>query len=52
MKIHKITPSVDYNQWLKSLDSQVNKLTNPNEIAVPQVVEPTNKKTLLQNFGD
>ncbi len=24
------TPSVDYNQWLKRVDTQLNKLTNQN----------------------
>ena len=28
MIIHKITPSVDYNQWLKRFDTQFNKSTN------------------------
>ena len=40
--IHKITPSVDYNYWLKRLDT-----TNQNSIKVLKVVEPTNKKTLI-----
>ena len=48
MMIHKINPAVDYNYWLKRLDSgtQHNKPTNRNSIKVPKVVEPTNKKTL------
>ena len=40
--IYKITPSVDYNYWLKRLDT-----TNQNSIKVLKVVEPTNKKALL-----
>ena len=44
--IHKITPSVDYNQWLKRWDTQSNKPTNQNPITVPKVVKPTNKKSL------
>ena len=28
MIIHKITPSVDYNKWLKRLDTQLNDPTN------------------------
>ena len=39
-------PSVDYNKWLKCLDTQFNKLTNQNLIKVPKVVKPRNKKTL------
>ena len=49
MMINKITHSVDYNQWLKRLDAQLNEPTNKNTI---RVVKPTNKKTLLYNFGD
>ena len=52
MMKHKITHSVDYNYWLKRLDTQLNKPTNQNLIRVPKVVKPTNKKTLLYNFGD
>ena len=47
MLIHKITPSVDYNYWLKRLDTQLNKTTNQNSLEVPKVVMPKNKKTLL-----
>ena len=28
MMIYKITPSVDYNDWLKRSDTQQNKATN------------------------
>ena len=52
LMIHKNTPSVDYNYWLKRLDAQLNESTSPNSFKVPKVVKPTNKKTLLQNFGD
>ena len=47
MMIYKIPPSVDYNKLMKLLDTQLNKPTNLNSIIVPNVVEPTNKKTLL-----
>ena len=30
MMIHKITSAVDYNQWLKRLNNQLNKPTNQN----------------------
>ena len=47
MMIHKITPSVDYNKWLKRLDAQLNEPTNQISIIVPKVAKQTNKKTLL-----
>ena len=42
MSIHKIFPSVDYNWWLKPLDTQLNEATNQNSIKVPKVVKPIN----------
>ena len=51
MFIHFI-PLVDYNYWLKRLDTQLNELTNQNLIKVPKVIKLTNKKALLKNFGD
>ena len=30
--IYKITPSIDHNQWLKRLDTQLNEPTNENSI--------------------
>ena len=45
--IHKINPAVDYNKWLRRLDTQLNEPNNQNSIKVPKVVKPTNKKTLL-----
>ena len=44
--IHKITTSLDYNYWLKHLDTQLNKTANQNSLTVPKVVKPKNK-TLL-----
>ncbi len=44
---HKITPSVDLNQWLERLNTQLNKPTNQNLVKVPKVVELTNKKMIL-----
>ena len=43
---HKITPSVDCNQWLKRLNTQRNKPTNQISVENPKIVKPTNKKTL------
>ncbi len=52
MFIHKITPSKNNSKWLKRWDSQLNKLTNQTTTKVAKEVKPTNKKRLLQNFGD
>ena len=49
---HKITPSVDYNQYMKRLDIQLNEPTNQNSIKVSKDVNQTNRKMLLQKFGD
>ena len=49
--VHKIIPYVNYNQWLKHLDTQRNEQTNQNLTEVPKVVEP-NKNTVLKDFGD
>ena len=43
MMIHIITPIVDYNLWLKRLDTQFSEPTNQNSVKVPKVVEPTNR---------
>ena len=47
MMIHKITPSVDHNQWLKRLDTPLNEPTNQNSIKVPKIDKPTNKKMVI-----
>ena len=39
-------PFPELNQWLKRLNTQLNKPTNQNTLKVPKVVKPTNKKTL------
>ena len=46
MTIHKITPSVDYKKWSKSLDTSFNELPNQNLLRVPKVVKPKNKNPL------
>ena len=46
MMENKITPIVDFNQWLKRLGTQLNEPTNQNSI---KVVKPMNK-TLLYDF--
>ena len=45
--IHKVTLSVNYNYWLKRLDTQLNEPANQNLIKASKVVNQTNKKTLL-----
>ena len=52
MIIHRISPSVDYNYWLKCLDTQFNEATHENSIKVPKVFKQTNKKTSWYNLGD
>ena len=47
MILHKIIHSVDYNLWLKRLDTQLIKPTNQNLLKVPKVFKPTNKKMLF-----
>ena len=45
MMIHKITPSVDYNYWLKRLNTQLNKPTNQNsEKKFPKLLSPRIRK--------
>ena len=39
--------SVDYNQWLKRQETQLNKPTNKNSIKVPNVDRLKNKKILI-----
>ncbi len=52
MKIHKITHSEDYNQWLKSLGTwKLNKPNNQNSIKVPKVGKPTIKKRYYKTLG-
>ena len=48
--ILKITPSVDFNLWLKRLYTQLNEPTNKYTLKVPKVVKPTNKKTLFKTL--
>ena len=43
----QISPLVDYNYWLKRVNTQLNELTNTNSIKVPIVNKPTDKKTLI-----
>ena len=38
--------------FLKRLGTHLNEPTNQNSLKVPKVFKPTNKKTLVLNFGD
>ena len=44
MMMHKIAPSVDYNKWLKRLNTKLNEPTNLNSVKVLKVDKLTNKK--------
>ena len=47
MMLHKITPSVNYNSWLKLLDIELNKPTNQNSKLLSQLI----KKSKYKTFG-
>ena len=51
MIIHKFTAFVDYNQWLKRLDTQINKATNQISKKVTKVVMTLNKKRYNKTLG-
>ena len=44
IRVHKITPSLDYNKRLKHLDTQLNEPTNPKFHKSSKNVMQTNKK--------
>ena len=44
---HKNTPSVDYNYWLKRLDTHLSEPTNQNSVKVLNLAKQTKRKTLL-----
>ena len=43
--------SVDYNNWLKRLDTQLNEPTNKNSIKVSKIVKATHKKCYYKYWG-
>ena len=47
MCILRMMSIVDYNEWLKRWNTELNKPTNKNFMKVPKVVKPTNKKVFL-----
>ena len=48
---HKITPSVDYNQWLKRLNTQHNKPTNQNSLTSQKLLSQRMKKRYCKTLG-
>ena len=51
MMIDKITPSIDYYQWLKRLDAQLNEPINPNTIIVSKVLIQRIRKGYFKTLG-
>ena len=51
MMIHKITISVDYNQWLKRLDTQNNEQTNQNPKS-PKLLGQRIRKRYYKTLGN
>ena len=49
MMIQKITSFVDFNQWLKRLDTQPNELINQIQLKSPNL--STNKKSEFKTLG-
>ena len=50
MIIHKITPFVHYNYYLKRLDAKLNEPTNQNSTKVPKVVKPKKDNIIKKLF--
>ena len=46
IRVHKITPSLDYNKRLKHLDTQLNEPTNQKFHKSSKNVKSTNKKNV------
>ena len=51
MMIHKITSFVDYNYWLKLLDTQLTEPSNQNLLKVSKVLKQTNKEKIIIKLG-
>ena len=51
MMLHKITTSVDYNQWLKSLHTQLNEPTNQTSTKVLNVFSQRIRKRYRKTLG-
>ena len=51
MMVHKITPSLDYNKWLKRLDTHFNEPTNQNLIKVKKLLGQQIRKSFHYTLG-
>ncbi len=52
MMIHIINSSVDYNWWLKRLDTKLNERTNQNTVKVPKLLSKRIRKRYYKTWGD
>ncbi len=51
MITHIITPSVDKNKWLKTLNTQLNKPTNQNSVNTVKFLSQQIRKRNCKTFG-
>ena len=51
MLINKISPFVNYNQWLKRLDNQLNKPANQNPIDSPKLLSQQIRDHYYKTLG-
>ena len=51
MKIHKVNHYVDYNCWLKRLDTQLKKPTNENSSKTPKLLDQRIRKLSYTSLG-
>ncbi len=51
MMINKISPSVDYNHWLKRFNTQLSKQTNKNSINSPKLLSQQIRKKYYKTLG-
>ncbi len=49
--INKINPSIDYNYWLKHLDTQLNVPTNQSSIKVLKLLSQPIRKYIYKTLG-
>ena len=51
MMIHKMNPSVDYNQWLKRMNTQLNEQTNQNSLESSKLLSQRIRKRFYKTLG-
>ncbi len=51
MSLHKITLSIDYNLWLKRVDTKSNKLINQNSFKFPKLLSYRIRKRYCKTLG-